>query len=180
MAILRIPHDIHLIASSVAPGRAAILAAAWCAVSSVRFGGYGDSDPAAWEDAGGNRLRHEANAMDIEFIGMIHHRHQSEIHPPAPVVLDRDYISEFARAAEAGGFDRMLVGYFSDAPDGFLVAAYAAARTERLSFLLAHRPGFVAPTVAARKLATISTNCATATRCRRTNATRAPTSILQS
>ncbi|MFV0298760.1 MAG: LLM class flavin-dependent oxidoreductase, partial [Hyphomicrobiaceae bacterium] len=41
------------------------------------------------------------------------------------------------------------------APDGFLIAAHAAAKTERLQFLLAHRPGFVAPTVAARKLATL-------------------------
>jgi alkanesulfonate monooxygenase len=93
--------------------------------------------------------------MDVEFIGMIHHRHQSEIIPPAPIVLDRGYIRDFAQAAEAGGFDRVLVGYFSDAPDGFLVAAYGAACTERLGFLLAHRPGFVAPTLAARKLATL-------------------------
>jgi alkanesulfonate monooxygenase len=41
------------------------------------------------------------------------------------------------------------------APDGFLVGAHAAAVTSRLRFLLAHRPGFVAPTVAARKLATL-------------------------
>jgi alkanesulfonate monooxygenase len=97
----------------------------------------------------------EDDGMDVEFIGMIHHRHQSEIHPPASIVLDRGYIKDFAQAAEAGGFDRVLVGYFSDSPDGFLVAAHAAACTERLSFLLAHRPGFVAPTLAARKLATL-------------------------
>lgn len=93
--------------------------------------------------------------MSVEFIGMIHHRHASEIHPAANVVLDRGYIRDFAQAAEAGGFDRLLVGYFSDAPDGFLVAASAAAHTDRISFLLAHRPGFVAPTVAARKFATL-------------------------
>jgi alkanesulfonate monooxygenase len=34
------------------------------------------------------------------------------------------------------------------------VAMYAAARTERLSYLVAHRPGFVAPTLFARKVAT--------------------------
>src|SRR5580658_6393322 len=86
--------------------------------------------------------------MTVEFIGMIHHRQASEIHPPANVVLDRGYIRDFAQAAEVGGFDKVLVGYFSDAPDGFLVAASAAAHTERLGFLLAHRPGFVAPTLA--------------------------------
>ena len=93
--------------------------------------------------------------MPVEFIGMIHHRHQSEIRPPPDVVVDRGYIRDFAQAAEEGGFDRVLVGYFSDSPDGFLVAAHAAAYTERLGFLVAHRPGFVAPTVAARKFATL-------------------------
>ena len=78
--------------------------------------------------------------MTVEFIGMIHHRQGSEIHPPPNVVLDRGYIREFAQAADAGGFDKLLVGYFSDAPDGFLVAATAAAHTEHVGFLLAHRP----------------------------------------
>ena len=93
--------------------------------------------------------------MSVEFIGMIHHREASEIHPPGPIVLDRGYIREFAQAAEAGGFDRVLVGYFADGPDGFLLAAAAAAHTERLGFLVAHRPGYVAPTLAARKFATL-------------------------
>ena len=93
--------------------------------------------------------------MSVEFIGMIHHRHASEIHPAEGPILDRSYIRTFAQAAETGGFDRLLVGYYSDAPDGFLVAGYAAAHTERVGFLLAHRPGFVAPTLAARKLATL-------------------------
>ena len=93
--------------------------------------------------------------MTVEFIGMIHHRQASEIHPPPPVMLDRGYIRDFAQAAEAGGFDRVLVGYFADGPDGFLLAAAAAAHTERLGFLVAHRPGYVAPTLAARKFATL-------------------------
>ncbi len=91
----------------------------------------------------------------IEFIGMIHHRHASEIHPPGPLLFDRGYVRDFAQAAEAASFDRVLVGYFSDGPDGFLLAAHAAAHTERLGFLVAHRPGFVAPTLAARKFATL-------------------------
>ena len=91
----------------------------------------------------------------VEFIGMIHHRHQSEIHPPGNVVLDHGYIRDFAQAAEEGGFDRVLIGYHSDAPDGFMVAAAAAAHTSRLGFLVAHRPGFVSPTVGVRKFATL-------------------------
>ena len=43
--------------------------------------------------------------MTIEFIGMIHHRHASEIHPPSKLVLDQGSIRDFAPAAEAGGFD---------------------------------------------------------------------------
>ena len=93
--------------------------------------------------------------MSVEFIGMIHHREASETHPPPDVVFDHGYIRDFAQAAEVGGFDRVLVGYFSDGPDGFLLAAAAAAHTTRLGFLLAHRPGFVAPTLAARKFATL-------------------------
>ncbi len=93
--------------------------------------------------------------MSVEFIGMIHHREASEIRPPGPAVLDRGYIRDFAQAAEAGGFDKLLVGYFSDGPDGFLLASAAAAHTDRIGFLVAHRPGFVAPTLAARKFATL-------------------------
>src|SRR5258708_1709599 len=49
---------------------------------------------------------------------------------------------------------RLLVGYSSSSAEGFLVALYAAMRTERLGYLVAHRPGFVAPTLLARKIAT--------------------------
>src|SRR5262249_7261342 len=59
-----------------------------------------------------------------------------------------------ARAHEASGFDLVLVGYSSSSAEGFLVALHAAARTERLGYLIAHRPGFVAPTLMARKVAT--------------------------
>src|SRR5215211_8573481 len=97
----------------------------------------------------------EGTTMPVDFIGMISHRLASEIIPPRGPIFDHDYIRDFARAHEDGGFDRILVGYYSNAPDGFLVAAHAAASTERLGILLAHRPGFVAPTVAARKLATL-------------------------
>lgn len=93
--------------------------------------------------------------MDVEFIGMIHHREGSEIRPSGPAIYDHDYVRTFAQSAEAGGFDRVLVGYHADGPDGFLLAAAAAAHTKRLGFLVAHRPGFVAPPLAARKFATL-------------------------
>ncbi len=73
----------------------------------------------------------------------------------APSGVDPEYILDFARAHEDAGFDMVLTGYSSSTPDGFEVAGYAAAHTERLGYLIAHRPGFVAPTLAARKAATL-------------------------
>jgi len=72
-----------------------------------------------------------------------------------PAGVDGDYILEFARVHEAAGFDMVLTGYSSSTPDGFEVAGYAAAHTSCLGYLIAHRPGFVAPTLAARKAATL-------------------------
>src|SRR4026209_968959 len=71
---------------------------------------------------------------------------EGEISPP--------FVVEFAQAHEAAGFDMALVGYSSSSAEGFLVAMRAAARTQRMSYLVAHRPGFVAPTLFARKAAT--------------------------
>ena len=93
--------------------------------------------------------------MPVEMIGWIAPRVSSELLPPSGPPFDTEVITETARIHERAGFDRVLIGYFSDAPDGFLVGAHAASVTRRLGFLLAHRPGFVAPPVAARKLATL-------------------------
>jgi hypothetical protein len=52
-------------------------------------------------------------------------------------------------------FDRVLVPHHSTGPDATLTVAYAASVTERIHFMLAHRPGFVAPTLAARQFASL-------------------------
>jgi alkanesulfonate monooxygenase len=93
--------------------------------------------------------------MPVEFIGMIGTRDQSETRPSSGPVIDPGYVRRFARAHEDAGFDRVLIGYSSSQPEGTQVAAYAASHTDRLSFLVAHRPGFVAPTLAARTFATL-------------------------
>ena len=72
-----------------------------------------------------------------------------------PQGIDPDYILEFAQVHENSGFDMVLTGYSSSTPDGFEVTSYAAAHTRRIGFLIAHRPGFVTPTLAARKIATL-------------------------
>lgn len=68
--------------------------------------------------------------------------------------LDPDYVAANARDHEAAGYDMALIGYSSSSAEGFLVALHAAQATQRLKFLVAHRPGFVAPTLMARKVAT--------------------------
>jgi alkanesulfonate monooxygenase len=93
--------------------------------------------------------------IPVEFIGMIATRASSETRPAEGPIVDVPFTRAFARVHEESGFDRVLIGYYSDAPDGFVIAADVLAHTERLGVLLAHRPGFVAPTVAARKLATL-------------------------
>src|SRR5207248_6300398 len=65
--------------------------------------------------------------------------------------IDADFTARFAQAHEAGGFDRVLIGYGSYWADGWQVANHVARATDRLKFLLAHRPGFVAPSLTARQ-----------------------------
>ena len=93
--------------------------------------------------------------MSIEFIGISATQEASETLLPRGPVIDKSYIGAIARAHEYAGFDRVLVAHSSSSVDGFQVAAYIAHQTERLGILLAHRPGFVAPTLAARQLATL-------------------------
>ncbi len=95
------------------------------------------------------------NDDELEILGLISTQYASETHAAAGPLIDKSYVGALALAHESGNFDRVLIGYHSSAPDGFQVAAYAAAKTTRLAFLLAHRPGFVAPTLAARQLATL-------------------------
>lgn len=93
--------------------------------------------------------------MSVEFIGYIATQPGSEIHPRTGATIDPEYVETVARAHEEAGFDRALVAYHSDSPDSAFVASYAASVTQTLKFLIAHRPGFIAPTVAARQLATL-------------------------
>ncbi len=93
--------------------------------------------------------------MGVEFIGMIQPRQQSEIHPAQGPAIDLGYLRASAKAHEDAGFDRILIGWYSNGPDGLQIAAHAGAHTERLGFLVAHRPGFMAPTNAARAFATL-------------------------
>ena len=93
--------------------------------------------------------------MSVEFIGFIGGHHASEIHPRSGAVLQPEYVEKVARAHEEAGFDRALVAFHSNSPDSTLIASHAASVTKNLKFLIAHRPGFVAPTLAARQFNTL-------------------------
>ena len=94
--------------------------------------------------------------MSVKFIGYIGFNNSSEIHGAVRGrELDVAYVDAAARAQEEGGFDRVLIPFGSNSPESQIVAAHAAAITSRLGFLIAHRPGFTQPTLAARQLATL-------------------------
>lgn len=94
--------------------------------------------------------------MSVKFIGYIGFNNTSELHNGVRARgLDRDYVEQAAKAQEDGDFDRVLIPFGSNTPESQIVAAHAAAITTKLGFLVAHRPGFTQPTLAARQLATL-------------------------
>jgi alkanesulfonate monooxygenase len=93
--------------------------------------------------------------MSVEFIGIINSHLQSETIPYSGPAIDVAHIEQAARIHDEGGFDRALIAFGSSSPESQHIAGYAATVAKRLHFMIAHRPGFTAPTVAARQLATL-------------------------
>ncbi len=103
--------------------------------------------------------------MPVEIVGMVATRNASEIQGPlvdGPVadwtdgpVIDPGYLESISQAHEAAGFDRVLVGYGSVAPEGWALASTVLSVTRNLKVLLAHRPGVVQPLVLARYATTL-------------------------
>ena len=93
--------------------------------------------------------------MPVEFIGIAHTSDYSETNALSGPVVQPEYLDRIARVHEQSGFDRVLIAHSSSMPDGFTVASQILNATDRLGVLLAHRPGFIAPTIAARMYATI-------------------------
>jgi alkanesulfonate monooxygenase len=92
--------------------------------------------------------------MRMPVLGLLNFTDESEIRSAADA-FDTDYVSRMAQAFDRWGYHRVLIAQSAHSPDGMMVAANVAAQTERLGFMIAHRPGFVAPTLAARMLATL-------------------------
>src|SRR6202795_1856954 len=93
--------------------------------------------------------------MSVEFIGYIGSNYSSETVVRNGPVLDRHYIETVAKAHESAGFDRALLAFHSTSPDGLQIGQHVLGVTDRLNVLIAQRPGFTAPTLLARQLATI-------------------------
>ena len=70
-------------------------------------------------------------------------------------VLDPPYIETVAKAHELAGFDRALLAFHSTTPDALQVAQHVLTITKQLKVMIAQRPGFTAPTLLARQLATL-------------------------
>src|SRR3979409_1298581 len=93
--------------------------------------------------------------MSVEFIGYITNNNSSETIVRNGPVLDRHYIETVAKAHESAGFNRALLAFHSPSPDGLQVGQHVLSVTDRLNVLIAQRPGFTAPTLIARQLATV-------------------------
>src|SRR5882762_7499410 len=93
--------------------------------------------------------------MSVEFIGFITNNNSSETVVRAGPILDVPYIETVAKAHEFAGFDRALLAFHSTIPDALQVGQHVLGVTEKLKVLIAQRPGFTAPTLLARQLATV-------------------------
>jgi alkanesulfonate monooxygenase len=92
--------------------------------------------------------------MPVKIIGMIGTRMEGVAVHLIKGKISREFVIDFTRLHEQWDYDSVLVGYYASAAEGFGIALYAADHTERIKFLIAHRPGSVAPALAARQIAT--------------------------
>ncbi len=66
---------------------------------------------------------------------------------------DIEYLAQIARSAEQLGFEGVLTPTGTQCEDAWLTTAALTRETERLKFLVAFRPGFLSPTLAAQMAA---------------------------
>src|SRR5258708_17911902 len=92
--------------------------------------------------------------MPGKILGMTGTRRGGVAFPLTRGKISREGVIDSPRLHEQWDYDSVLVGYYASAAEGFGVALYAADHTERIKFLIAHRPGSVAPALAAGQVAT--------------------------
>jgi len=93
--------------------------------------------------------------MPVEITGVVSHNTGTPLGFAPQDEFDVAAIIASAQAQEQAGYDRVLIAANSLSPDSNTIGAFVVAHTTRLKVMLAHRPGFVAPTMAARTIATV-------------------------
>ena len=93
--------------------------------------------------------------MSVEFIGFISNNNSSQTIVRTGPVLDVSHIETVAKAHELAGFDRALLAFHSTTPDALQIGQHVLGVTRKLKVMIAQRPGFTAPTLLARQLATL-------------------------
>jgi alkanesulfonate monooxygenase len=91
--------------------------------------------------------------MPVEFISATHITPVGNAQGHNLAGFDPEYTRRFARMLDDGGFDWTLIAYYSGAPDSLQLAQFVAENTERISPIIAHRPGFQYPTQFAKGVA---------------------------
>lgn len=93
--------------------------------------------------------------MSVECVGtlLFHDGHT----PPVKGAKDFDpaFMLKLVQTFDACGYDRILVPQSTYWPDSMPMATWVTTVTKTLSVMIAHRPGFVTPTMAARMFATL-------------------------
>ncbi|MGA1797217.1 LLM class flavin-dependent oxidoreductase [Sphingomonas sp. 4RDLI-65] len=93
--------------------------------------------------------------MPLELTGLVSHNRGGPLAPRPQTDFDVAGIVASAVAQECAGYDKVLIANSALMPDSHAIATYVAANTTSLRMMIAHRPGFIAPTMAARMLATV-------------------------
>ncbi len=75
--------------------------------------------------------------------------------PASARAADIGYLRQIAQAADRLGFDGVLTPTGSGCEDAWLISAALASDTQHLRFIVAFRPGFILPTLAAQQTATL-------------------------
>lgn len=83
------------------------------------------------------------------------HASATKRRPPGYRAPDLPYLVDVARTADRLGFESVLTPTGTWCEDAWLTTAAAAQHTEKLSFLVAFRPGLISPTLAAQQAATL-------------------------
>jgi alkanesulfonate monooxygenase len=93
--------------------------------------------------------------MPVQITGIVPHNRSTLGAPRPGSEFDIEAMRQFARTQDEAGFDRVLIANAASMPDSMAISQFVTSVTSRLGVMVAHRPGFIAPTMAARMLATL-------------------------